>query len=167
MNMRTASYLGKITGHSYLAAPAAEVFTAATLGAAISLGRDDLGRLMPGALADIILIDLSGRNTLRWRYAAAAACSRHSAKSRTITQGTLASQRVRSHSSAGLRATAVAISSANLARSGKPIERWLQWNRELGARKLARESREASTPRKKVPPPRRYSHRVASFARSR
>lgn len=66
MNMRTASYLGKITGHSYFAAPAAEVFEAATLGGARSVGRDDLGRLEAGALADIIIIDLSGRNTLRY-----------------------------------------------------------------------------------------------------
>ena len=66
MNMRTASYLGKITSHSYFAATAADVFRAATVGGAISLGRDDLGRLAPGALADIIMIDLSGRNTLRY-----------------------------------------------------------------------------------------------------
>jgi 5-methylthioadenosine/S-adenosylhomocysteine deaminase len=66
MNMRTASYLGKITSHTYFAATAAEVFEAATLGGAISVGRDDLGRLAPGALADIIVIDLTGRNTLRY-----------------------------------------------------------------------------------------------------
>ena len=66
MNMRTASYLGKITGHTYFAAPAAEVFGAATVGGAVSLGRDDLGRLAPGALADIIMIDLTGRGTLRY-----------------------------------------------------------------------------------------------------
>jgi cytosine/adenosine deaminase-related metal-dependent hydrolase len=66
MNMRTASYLGKIMSHTYFAATAGEVFRAATLGGAISLGRDDLGRLAPGALADIIIIDLSGRGTLRY-----------------------------------------------------------------------------------------------------
>jgi 5-methylthioadenosine/S-adenosylhomocysteine deaminase len=66
MNMRTASYLGKITGHTYFAATSADVFRAATIGGAISLGRDDIGRLAPGALADIIMIDLSGRNTLRY-----------------------------------------------------------------------------------------------------
>ena len=66
MNMRTASYLGKIMSHTYLAATAGEVFRAATLGGAISVGRDDLGKLAPGALADIIIIDLSGRNTLRY-----------------------------------------------------------------------------------------------------
>jgi cytosine/adenosine deaminase-related metal-dependent hydrolase len=66
MNMRTASYLGKIMSHTYFAATAGEVFEAATLGGAKSVGRDDLGRLAPGALADIVIIDLSGRNTLRY-----------------------------------------------------------------------------------------------------
>jgi len=66
MNMRTACYMGKVMSHSYFAAPAGEVFEAATLGGARSVGRDDLGRLSPGALADIIIIDLSGRGTLRY-----------------------------------------------------------------------------------------------------
>jgi 5-methylthioadenosine/S-adenosylhomocysteine deaminase len=66
MNMRTASYMGKIASGSYFAATAGEVFTAATLGGARSLGRDDLGKLAPGALADIIIIDLSGRGTFRY-----------------------------------------------------------------------------------------------------
>ena len=66
MNMRTASYMGKVMGHTYFAATAGEVFEAATLGGAISVGRDDLGRLAPGALADIIIIDLTGGNTLRY-----------------------------------------------------------------------------------------------------
>jgi cytosine/adenosine deaminase-related metal-dependent hydrolase len=66
MNMRTASYMGKTMSHSYFAATAGEVFTAATIGGAISVGRDDLGRLAPGALADIIIVDLTGRNTLRY-----------------------------------------------------------------------------------------------------
>ena len=66
MNMRTASYIGKIMSHTYFAAAAGEVFEAATLGGARSVGRDDLGRLAPGALADIVIIDLSGRNTLRY-----------------------------------------------------------------------------------------------------
>lgn len=66
MNMRTASYMGKIASETYFAATAAEVFNAATLGGARSLGRDDIGRLAPGALADIIIIDLSGQGTLRF-----------------------------------------------------------------------------------------------------
>jgi cytosine/adenosine deaminase-related metal-dependent hydrolase len=66
MNMRTASYMGKVASNTYFAATAGEVFAAATLGGARSLGRDDIGRLTPGALADIIIIDLSGRGSLRF-----------------------------------------------------------------------------------------------------
>ena len=36
------------------------MFEAATLGGARALGRDDLGRLAPGALADIVIVDLRG-----------------------------------------------------------------------------------------------------------
>jgi 5-methylthioadenosine/S-adenosylhomocysteine deaminase len=66
MNMRTASLMGKIMGHDYYKAPAGEVFAAATLGGARSLGRDDLGRLCEGALADILIIDFSGKSSLRF-----------------------------------------------------------------------------------------------------
>lgn len=66
MNMRTASYLGKTMSGSYFAASAADVFTAATVGGATSLGRDDLGRLAPGARADVVIVDLSGRDSLRY-----------------------------------------------------------------------------------------------------
>jgi cytosine/adenosine deaminase-related metal-dependent hydrolase len=64
MNMRTACYMGKVMSHSYFAAPAADVFEAATLGGAKSVGRDDLGRLCAGALADIIIIDLSATTSI-------------------------------------------------------------------------------------------------------
>ena len=66
MNMRTASYMGKCMSDTYFAATAGEVFAAATLGGANSVGRDDLGRLKPGALADIVIIDFAGRNSLRY-----------------------------------------------------------------------------------------------------
>lgn len=66
MNMRTASYAGKIASQTFFAATAGEVFSAATLGGARSLGRDDIGRLAPGALADIIIIDITGRGTFRY-----------------------------------------------------------------------------------------------------
>jgi 5-methylthioadenosine/S-adenosylhomocysteine deaminase len=65
MQMRSASYFGKVASRNLRAASAAEVFEAATLGGSRSLGRDDLGRLAPGAKADIVVIDLSGRGTLR------------------------------------------------------------------------------------------------------
>jgi cytosine/adenosine deaminase-related metal-dependent hydrolase len=66
MNMRTASYMGKIMSDTYFAATAGEIFAAATLGGARSVGRDDLGRLAPGALADIVVVDFAGRNSLRY-----------------------------------------------------------------------------------------------------
>src|SRR5258707_3293744 len=66
MNMRTASYLGKITSHTYLAATSADVFRAATLGGADSVRPRHNRRPAARALSDIIIIDLSGRNTLRY-----------------------------------------------------------------------------------------------------
>jgi 5-methylthioadenosine/S-adenosylhomocysteine deaminase len=66
MQMRVASYFGKVMSHNLFAASAAEVFEAATLGGARAVGRDDLGRLAPGAKADIVLVDLATRDTLRF-----------------------------------------------------------------------------------------------------
>jgi cytosine/adenosine deaminase-related metal-dependent hydrolase len=66
MQMRAASYLGKVMGEDLAAASAAEVFEAATINGARSLGRSDLGILAPQAKADIILIDLTGKGTLRY-----------------------------------------------------------------------------------------------------
>jgi cytosine/adenosine deaminase-related metal-dependent hydrolase len=70
LNMRAAAEHGKVMSRSFLAATAAEVFSAATLAGARALGRDDLGRLAPGAppapRADILIIDLTGRGGLRF-----------------------------------------------------------------------------------------------------
>src|SRR5204863_187044 len=66
MQMRMASYFGKVMSHNLFAASAGEVFAAATLGGARALGRDDLGRLAPGAKADIVVVDLTGGGTLRY-----------------------------------------------------------------------------------------------------
>lgn len=66
MNMRAASYHGKVMAHDLQSASAQEVYEAATLGGARSLGRDDLGRLAAGAVADIVCIDLNRRDTLRY-----------------------------------------------------------------------------------------------------
>ncbi|MGD9945454.1 MAG: chlorohydrolase family protein [Burkholderiaceae bacterium] len=66
MNMRAASYHGKVMSHDLNAASAAEVFEAATLGGARSLGRDDLGRLSAGARADIVLLKLARKDVLRY-----------------------------------------------------------------------------------------------------
>jgi len=65
LQMRNASYFGKVASHNLKAATAAQVFEAATLGGARSVGREDLGRRAPGAKADIVIIDLTGRDTLR------------------------------------------------------------------------------------------------------
>ncbi|PYM14025.1 MAG: amidohydrolase [Candidatus Rokuibacteriota bacterium] len=56
--MRWASLVGKIVERDFLVATSADVFTAATLGGARALRRDDLGRLAPGAKADIVVVDL-------------------------------------------------------------------------------------------------------------
>ena len=65
MQMRTASYFGKVLAHDLHSATAAEMFDAATLGPAKSLGREDIGRISVGAKADINLIDLKGGSGLR------------------------------------------------------------------------------------------------------
>jgi cytosine/adenosine deaminase-related metal-dependent hydrolase len=56
--MRWAAVACKAVEGTALAGTAAEVYEAATLGGARALGRDDLGRLAPGAKADIVTIDL-------------------------------------------------------------------------------------------------------------
>ncbi|HZQ36079.1 MAG TPA: chlorohydrolase family protein [Dehalococcoidia bacterium] len=53
--MRWASVVSKIVDRRTLVAPGADVFDAATLGGARALGRDDLGRIAPGAKADLVL----------------------------------------------------------------------------------------------------------------
>jgi 5-methylthioadenosine/S-adenosylhomocysteine deaminase len=53
--MRWAAVVGKIMGRQTEIATAREVFNAATLGGAKALGRDDLGRLAPGAKADLLI----------------------------------------------------------------------------------------------------------------
>jgi len=58
--MRWAAVLGKVTGRNAERSTAAEVFTAATLGGAAALGRDDLGRLAPGAKADLLVWETGG-----------------------------------------------------------------------------------------------------------
>jgi 5-methylthioadenosine/S-adenosylhomocysteine deaminase len=53
--MRWAAVVGKIMGRQTEIATAREVFNAATLGGAKALGRDDLGRIAPGAKADLLI----------------------------------------------------------------------------------------------------------------
>ncbi len=56
--LRWASILAKITDGDYQAGLHRDVFNAATLAACRFLRRNDLGRLAPGAKADILLINL-------------------------------------------------------------------------------------------------------------
>lgn len=57
--MRLAWFLGKHTNGTAHRPTCHEVYKAATVGSADALGRDDLGRLAPGARADIVCVDLS------------------------------------------------------------------------------------------------------------
>jgi 5-methylthioadenosine/S-adenosylhomocysteine deaminase len=53
--MRWAAVCSKIVERNTEATTAAHAFDAATLGGATALGRDDLGRIAPGAAADLVL----------------------------------------------------------------------------------------------------------------
>jgi 5-methylthioadenosine/S-adenosylhomocysteine deaminase len=66
MNMRTASYLGKVTSRNLRTATVGEMVEAATLAGSRALGRNDIGRLAPGALADINIVDLARRDVFRY-----------------------------------------------------------------------------------------------------
>ena len=57
--MRTAAILARIAAGNAHAVTAADIFTAATIGCARSLGRDDLGRITPGAKADFMMVDIA------------------------------------------------------------------------------------------------------------
>lgn len=59
-NMQLGLLLGRVMANDAHQPSMADLFNAATLGGAEALGRDDLGRLAPGAQADIAVFDLSG-----------------------------------------------------------------------------------------------------------
>lgn len=58
-NMQLGLYLARVMDKSATATTMADLFNAATLGGANALGRNDLGRLSPGAQADIVVFDLN------------------------------------------------------------------------------------------------------------
>jgi 5-methylthioadenosine/S-adenosylhomocysteine deaminase len=58
--------MAKAVSRDLFAAPANEVFDAATVVTADFLGRKDLGRLAPNAAADIIIVDI-GPGSMRYR----------------------------------------------------------------------------------------------------
>jgi cytosine/adenosine deaminase-related metal-dependent hydrolase len=51
--LRTAAILARVAAGQAHAVTAADIFSAATVGGARALGRDDLGRITPGAKADL------------------------------------------------------------------------------------------------------------------
>ena len=66
-SMRLASIFSKSMEGSPLATTGADVFNAATLGGAKALGREDLGRLAPGAKADIVIFSGNSMNMVPLR----------------------------------------------------------------------------------------------------
>ncbi|MGH7006048.1 MAG: amidohydrolase family protein, partial [Alphaproteobacteria bacterium] len=57
--MRLAAVLSRVSARDIRAGSTTAVFNAATIGGATALGRPDLGRLAPGAKADLVLVDLT------------------------------------------------------------------------------------------------------------
>jgi cytosine/adenosine deaminase-related metal-dependent hydrolase len=55
--MRTAAILARVNAKDFRAVSTADMFNAVTTGPARALGREDIGRLAPGAKADIVLVD--------------------------------------------------------------------------------------------------------------
>jgi cytosine/adenosine deaminase-related metal-dependent hydrolase len=66
-SMRLASIFSKSVEDNPWATTGADVFNAATLGGAKALGRDDLGRLSPGAMADIVIFSGDSMNMVPLR----------------------------------------------------------------------------------------------------
>ncbi|MEI4472289.1 amidohydrolase family protein [Frigidibacter sp. MR17.24] len=56
--MRTGIYVARVAGQDVRAAEASAMIHAATIGGARALGRDDIGRIRPGARADFFTVDL-------------------------------------------------------------------------------------------------------------
>lgn len=65
--MRMASYATKLADWSCFSGTAREILNGATLGGAKGIGRDDLGRLAEGCLADIAIIDMETINNVPCR----------------------------------------------------------------------------------------------------
>ena len=61
-NMQLGLYIARVMEGDATQTSMADMINAATLGGAQALGRDDLGRLAPGAQADIVVFDLNGEH---------------------------------------------------------------------------------------------------------
>ena len=57
MEMRAGSMAAKLSARNHEVGTSADFFNAATLGGATAFGRTDIGRLAPGAKADIVILD--------------------------------------------------------------------------------------------------------------
>jgi cytosine/adenosine deaminase-related metal-dependent hydrolase len=62
--MRVASYVTKLADWDCYSGSSREIFTSATLGGAKAIGRSDLGRIAPGALADVAIVSMESLNTV-------------------------------------------------------------------------------------------------------
>ncbi len=60
--MRMASYTSKLADWDCFSGSSRDIFNSATLGGARGLGRSDLGRISPGALADIAVVEMESFN---------------------------------------------------------------------------------------------------------
>lgn len=65
--MRIASYVSKMADWDPYSGTSKEVFNSATLSGAKAIGRPDLGRLAPGALADITIVEMKSINNVPCR----------------------------------------------------------------------------------------------------
>lgn len=65
--MRLASYTSKLADWSCFSGTAAQIHTSATLGGARAIGRNDLGKIAPGATADIAIINMQTLNNVPCR----------------------------------------------------------------------------------------------------
>jgi len=65
--MRIASYVSKLADWDYASGTSREIYDSVTLRGARALGRANLGKLTPGALADISVIDMTTLNTVPCR----------------------------------------------------------------------------------------------------
>lgn len=65
--MRIASYVSKMADWDPYSGSSREVFNSATLSGAKAIGRTNLGRLAPGALADIVIVEMKSINNVPCR----------------------------------------------------------------------------------------------------